>query len=35
MRGQKVFKRASNAGVELGSTHEALELVRIDWIALS
>ena len=28
MRGQKVFKRASNAGVELGGTHEALELVK-------
>ena len=28
MRCQKVFKRASNAGVELGGTHEALELVK-------
>ena len=27
MRGQKVFKRASNAGVELSDTNEALELV--------
>ena len=37
MRGQKVFKRASNAGVELGSTHEALELVkdRLDSLELA
>lgn len=37
MRGQKVFKRASNAGVEFGSTHEALELVkdRLDSLELA
>lgn len=28
MRGQKVFKRASNAGVELSCTEEALDLVK-------
>lgn len=37
MRGQKVFKRASNAGVELSCTEEALDLVksRLDNLELS